>query len=286
MKSLSCLSFLMISYFGFSQSIIKGIVKDKSTQQAIPFASIGIAGTQEGTLSDQNGKFEFSSRHFTDADTLRISSIGYRNLALAGTELNKDAGKLFYLTPEEYGLTEVIVKPQNLAYMILGSANYSKNICTAFVGENNNWKGEQAAIRANNKEGLTVYIENFSFYIIKNSYTDSLQFRIMLYEVDAKGYPGKTFLKKPILFKTNIKQGEVQVDLKDYFITTTGDFFISLECLEEKMDAGKFCFAGSIKVPSFVKTSAFSNWIQVRGGGGDLNVKTSYVKEALPPKKK
>ena len=110
-------------------------------------------------------------------------------------------------------------------------------------------------------------------------YPDSLQFRLMLYTVDAKGYPGETFLKKPILFKTNVKQGEVQVDLKEYYLTATGDFFISLECLEEKMESSKFCFAGSIKVPSFVKTSAFAKWVRVKGGGGDFNVKVSYVKE-------
>ena len=100
----------------------------------------------------------------------------------------------------------------------------------------------------------------------------------MLYEVDEKGYPGKTFLKKPILFKTIAKEGEVLVNLKDHSISTTGDFFISLECLEEEMESAKFCFAGSIKVPSFFKTSAFSRWGKVKGGGGDFNVKVSYVK--------
>ncbi|HEX7414236.1 MAG TPA: hypothetical protein VF411_09340, partial [Bacteroidia bacterium] len=70
----------------------------------------------------------------------------------------------------------------------------------------------------------------------------------------------------------------VQVNLKDYLISTTRDFFISLECLEEKMESGKFCFAGSIKVPSFVKTSPFAKWVRVKGGGGDFNVKVSYVK--------
>lgn len=279
MKMFCCLScFLIINHFGFSQNSISGTIKNNSTQQSIPFVSIGVVGTLQGTLSDGNGNFELSIQHITDTDTVRISSIGYSNLSITGRELKKDSGKIFYLKSEVYDLTEIKVKPDNVGYKILGTGNYSKDVCTAFTGLNNNWKGEQAAIQANHKEGTTVYVESFNFYIIKNVYTDSLQFRIMLYKVDSKGYPGETFLKKPILFKTNVKQGIVQVDLKDYLISTTRDFFISLECLEEKMESGKFCFAGSIKVPSFVKISPFANWVRVKGGGGDFNVKVSYVK--------
>jgi len=175
-------------------------------------------------------------------------------------------------------LKEVEISAKNSGYTILGTGKYSTGICTAFAGENNNWKGEQAAIQANNKITTPVYIESFGFYIVKNTYPDSLQFRIMFYDIDEKGYPGKTFLKKPILFKTNVKQGEVKIDLKEYYIITTGDFFISLECLEEKMESTKFCFSGSIKVPSFCKTSAFGKWVRVKGGGGDFNVKVSFFK--------
>jgi len=279
MKSVGYLFyFLLISVFGFSQISINGIIKDNSTQQPIPFASIGLAGTQQGVLSDANGVFKLALQHIADTDSIKISSIGYNSISVAGSQLKKNQTNVFYLKAELYDLKEVEIKPQNLGYTILGTSKYSKSVCTAFVGENNNWQGEQAAIQANNKPGVTAYIESFSFYIIKNLYVDSLQFRIMLYDVNMKGYPGKTFLKKPILFKTNVKEGEVQIDLKDYFINTTGDFFISLECLEEKIESHKFCFAGSIKVPSFVKTSPFSKWIRVKGGGGDFNVKVSYLK--------
>ena len=263
----------------FSQALFSGTIKDSSTQQAIPFVSVGIAGTLEGVLSNADGKFELPIQHLTDKDTIRIATIGYNPLFIKGSEVKKNPRKVFYLKSTVYDLTEISVKPQNLGYKILGTAKYNKDVCTAFTGISNNWRGEQAAIQANNKEGATVYLESFSFYIIKNVYPDSLQFRLMLYTVDAKGYPGETFLKKPILFKTNVKQGEVQVDLKEYYLTATGDFFISLECLEEKMESSKFCFAGSIKVPSFVKTSAFAKWVRVKGGGGDFNVKVSYVKE-------
>ncbi len=276
MKILICLFFLVLYHFDFSQNVISGIIKDSHTQQAIPFASVGIVGTQYGTLGDENGKFELTLRSV--ADTIKITSIGYTKFFVAGTELKNKTDKTFYLKPEVYNLSEIKVTPENRIYKTFGTINYSKKVCTAFVGENNNWRGEQAAIQANNLDGKTVFLENFGFYIIKNEYTDSLQFRIMLYEVNEKGRPGETFLKKPILFKTNVKQGEVRIDLRDYFISTDKDFFISLECLEEKIESSKFCFAGSIKVPSFVKTTPFGKWTRVKGGGGDFNVKVNFAK--------
>ena len=265
-----------ISGFAYAQLSISGVVKDNSTQQGIPFASIGIVGTQAGTLTDGNGNFLLTIPHLTDS--IHISSIGYNGLSLSANELQSNPRHVFYLKPEAYKLNEVVVDAKNMMYKILGTSNYSKEICSAFIGENANWRGEQAAILVTKKDSTKVLLESFGFYVVKNNYTDSLQFRIMLYEVDEKGYPGNTFLKKPLLFKTNIKQGEVRVDIRDYYITHSTDFFISLECLEEKMEAHKFCFAGSIKVPSFVKTSAFAKWIRVRGGGADLNVKVSYAK--------
>jgi hypothetical protein len=175
-------------------------------------------------------------------------------------------------------LEEVVIKSTKVKRKVLGTSKYSTRNCSAFMGTDGNWKGEEAAIRANNEKGKYVFIENFNFYIIQNKYEDSLVFRLMLYSVTDKNLPGQTFLKKPIIFKTAIKQGVVNVDLKNYNITYNDDFFISLECLMDKMDQTKFCFAGSVKVPSYVKTSTFMNWYRVRGGGADLNVTVSYLK--------
>jgi hypothetical protein len=261
---------------GITQILLKGKIFDHSTSRPIPFVTIGIAGTQTGALSDENGYFEFTVQH--NSDSVRISAIGYRSASMGVSEFEKSGNRIIFLWPNIYDLGEVVVKPQNSDFKTLGNVKYNKGVCTAFIGENSNWRGEQAAIRLYNDGMKTLYFESFGFYIIKNEYADSLQFRLMLYEVDSTGFPGNTFLKKPIVFKTNIKQGEVRIDLRDYNISISHDFFVSLECLEEKMDAKKFCFAGSIKVPSFVKTSPYAKWIRVRGGGGDFNVKVSCQK--------
>lgn len=261
-----------------AQILLSGSVTELKSGLPIPFASIGISGKHYGTLSNDNGNFKLSLPYITDKDTLKISAIGYETVAFTKAEMKGFTNKIISLAPLTVDLSEVKVKPKSVKRKTLGIKNYSTRNCTAFMSEEGNWLGAQAAIKAGNKKGQSVYIEDFSFYIIKNTSSDSLKFRLMFYSVGPKGYPGKTFLKKPIVFKTNVKQGEVKIDLSNHYITTDDDFFISLECLEEQMDVKKFCFAGSIATPSYAKTSTFNYWKFVKGGGADLNVTVSYIK--------
>jgi len=258
-----------------AQVNIKANIKDKETQFAIPYASASIIGTSLGTLTNQLGELELQVASISVNDTLKISAIGYEDKKVIIKDITSYN---IYLTPIVYDLTEVKIKPKKVLYKHLGILDYDKTTCTSFMELGDNWMGKQAAILIENKQGITFYIESFGFYIIKNEYTDSLTFRLMLYELDENNMPGKTFLKQPIIFKTNAKNGEVRIDLKDKSISSSQHFFISLECLEKEMDGKKFCFDGDIKTPSYFKKSLTTKWGKVKGGGGAFNVKVSYRK--------
>lgn len=260
------------------QGIYHAKITDVSTKTGIPFASIGIKGKNIGTVANDKGDFELNILKCDEDDTLKVSAIGYKTKAFTISEARQGMSKVILLEPSVVKLDEVVVISKKVKRKVLGTSKYSTRNCSAFMGTDGNWKGEEAAIRANNEKGKYVFIEDFNFYIVQNKYEDSLVFRLMLYSVTSKNLPGETFLKKPIIFKTTVKSGIVHVDLKQYNITYNDDFFISLECLMDKMEQTKFCFAGSVKVPSYVKTSTFMNWYKVRGGGADLNVTVSYLK--------
>lgn len=269
---------LLFSSILRAQRPFNAIVIDESTKEGISFASVGIKGKNIGTVANEKGNFELNISRCDEDDSLKISAIGYKTKGFTVSEIRQLGGKIITLQPIAVKLDEVLITSKKVKRKVLGTAKYSTRNCSAFMGTDGNWKGEEAAIRANNEKGKYVYIEDFNFYIIQNKYEDSLVFRLMLYAVNYKNLPGETFLKKPIIFKTAVKQGVVHVDLKNHNITYNDDFFISLECLMDKMDQTKFCFAGSAKVPSYVKTSTFMNWYRVRGGGADLNVTVSYLK--------
>lgn len=268
---------LFCTLSGFSQTKIRGQITE-SSGQPIPFVSIGIIGKSIGTLSNENGNFEFIYEDQLKKDSLRIQAIGFKSLSFLVADFIKENNKKILLEALPAELEEVVIKSKKVKHTTLGNTNYTKNNCSGFVKNTNNWKGSEAAILAGNKVGRYVKLESFSFYIIQNKYPDSLQFRLMFYEASEKGYPRvKTILRKPVIFKIGLKQGEFVLDLTPYNISSSKDFFISLECLMDEMDISKFCYAGSYGTPSFVKSSAFERWTRVKGGGGDFNVKVSYV---------
>lgn len=286
------LIFLTISSAFFAQQKITGTIFDKSTKQPIPFVSIGIIGKSAGTLSNEQGFFDITFLENQKKDSLKISAIGYKPLVFLVSDFIKEVNKSIGLEALPTQLAEVIIRSKKAKYKILGTTKYTKNNCTGFADIEGNWKGSEAAILIKNKKNCQ--IENFSFFVIQNKYNDSLSFRLNLYSriSPPAGSPswfgedwvGPTILKKAIIFKVGVKQGEFTLPLAAYNIQTSDDFFVSLECLMDEMEITKFCYSGSTTVQSFFKVKAFAKWHKTSGsrgspggGGGDFNVKVSYT---------
>lgn len=268
---------LLISTAATSQTIVKGKVTENSGT-GIPYASIGIKGKTYGTVCDEEGNFELKINSFTDNDSLKISAIGFRQKTISMKTAKGYSGEKITLMPAAVQLNEIKIKPQKTVTKVLGNKHYNKNICLSFQGAENNWKGAEISIKANNRKGRLVFLENFNFYIVKNLYEDSLTFRLNFYKENQEGLPGENILRKPIVFKTKIKEGIVSVNLKNYLINADDDFFMSLECLEETIDKDKLCFSGSVSGPSFMKVATFMDWMKIPFGGIDFNVTVSYQK--------
>ena len=263
-----------------AQVSINGLVLDKSNKQALAYASIGIIGKPLGTISNEAGEFALTLSQKNNTDSLKIFSIGYLPKVVLVSEYITHPIKPIELEAAPVQLEEVVVHSKKVKFKKLGANTYSKNNCTGFADATNNWKGSEAAVLIRNSKN--VLIESFSFYVIQNKYSDSLLFRLMFYKKIKNDWVGPTFLKKPIIFKLGIKQGEFTLDLKEYNIRCNADFFVSLECLMDKMEITKFCYSGSIDIPSYYKVKAFSKWHSTTGtrnggGGADYNVKVSYA---------
>lgn len=77
---------LLLCLWGMSAAqaqtkIIKGIIRDQHSAEAVPFASVNWKASNAGILADSSGAFLF---HFTNwpADTLQITSVGYEDFKL------------------------------------------------------------------------------------------------------------------------------------------------------------------------------------------------------------
>lgn len=65
-----------------AQTTYRGTVRDKRTQEAIAFASVGLVLENTGTNADAQGAFTLASDRALPADTLVVSCVGFRTLKL------------------------------------------------------------------------------------------------------------------------------------------------------------------------------------------------------------
>ncbi|MBS1637873.1 MAG: carboxypeptidase-like regulatory domain-containing protein [Bacteroidetes bacterium] len=277
----TCCRILLLMCFtlwGHAQMTIRGVVTDKQSTLPVAYATVGIKDKPIGTVCDEKGVFELNIPAGTSNDSLKFSAIGYKSSGFAISHLSPAKPITIELKPEAVQLTTVNVKPGKSMQKILGVQKFNKTNCSAYGGEETNWKGQESAIMAHHSKGQTVYMEDFNFYIIKNTLNDSLTFRLNFYKARENGMPGDNLMNRSIVFKTAVKEGPVKVNLKDYFIHTDEDFFISLECLEDKINMKSFCFSGEVSEPSYVRVTKFMKWSRIRGGGLAFNVTVSYVK--------
>lgn len=83
LKKLSILFFVIIAFLitGQGQQVTKimGTIKDSNTKEPLPFVNVYIKGTNVGTITDINGKYQLETRE--KGDSIIISFIGYERAA-------------------------------------------------------------------------------------------------------------------------------------------------------------------------------------------------------------
>lgn len=103
--------------------ILSGIVLDKETSQPLPSATIRIAGTSKGTITNSSGQFRFS----LGSGTIRLvtSYLGYESDTIT-LELSKNEFYSIALKPNAIQLAGVTVTDEDPAYEIIRRAIESK----------------------------------------------------------------------------------------------------------------------------------------------------------------
>ncbi|MGB1241145.1 MAG: serine hydrolase [Chitinophagales bacterium] len=108
MNLLKIAPFLLFSISLFGQ-VINGSILDKSGSNPIPFANILVEGTQIGTTSNEEGRFELSISKLKDEFTLVISVIGYKTTQVSPSKIKDNATLLIHLEKSVIELEEVVV---------------------------------------------------------------------------------------------------------------------------------------------------------------------------------
>ncbi len=96
-----------------AQTIIKGIVTDSITKEALPFVSVKLKGTTVGVTTDNIGRF--SLKLPVGKHTLVVSSIAYCEKSIPLTD-PKLLNLKIQLNRSTYAMSEVVVRKRNLRY--------------------------------------------------------------------------------------------------------------------------------------------------------------------------
>ena len=96
------LSLCLVAY----NQIIKGTILDKNTKSPIAYATVYFNTTSVGSYTDEKGSFKLDIRNIISMP-LTISALGYYSINISDYSPDKDI--LVYLTPEVFGLKEVVV---------------------------------------------------------------------------------------------------------------------------------------------------------------------------------
>jgi len=90
-------------------NMISGHVLVKGSEENIPYATVLIVGSGQGTVSNEEGQFEFKNLP-AGKYTLRVSAVGYKTQEKA-IEVNKDFTAVvhFQMEEESFMTDEVVV---------------------------------------------------------------------------------------------------------------------------------------------------------------------------------
>ncbi len=103
----------------YAQTVIQGTVKDSITGELLPYVSLLIKGTTQGTVTNDDGKFHLSVSS-PNAQTISVSYLGYKEKQVTFIQGKSNTFNIL-LIPSSYQLSEVVIKPKKEKYKKKGN---------------------------------------------------------------------------------------------------------------------------------------------------------------------
>lgn len=264
---------LFISFSSIANAqLFDGIIKDAKTNEPLPYVNVGIIGKAEGTVTDAAGKYSLSLTNH-DADSLRVSMIGYRPQTFLVADFRKEYNsyKTIALQPDVREIKEVRVTNRKWKQSVLGNTSKSQSTNAGF---RSNLLGNEIGTIIKIKKSPT-YLKQFNASISGDVPGDSIKLRLNFYTVD-DGMPGRPIQHENIF--VTVKKGDksVNINLEPYFIVVEDKFFVSLEWIKNSPGHG-LMFSGSFLRGSIIsRETSQANWEKEGIAGIGFNVLVEY----------
>ena len=231
--------FLLFMLFGLagrpaSAQLISGTIRDAATQAALPYVNIGVVGKDLGTVSTEAGAYQLVFRETLANDTVRISSMGYQTRLLTLRTLLGQPN--IALASGSVALQEVQVRGRNVFRRALTLGNTSNSLTSNLNLNTKDLGAEIGTVISIKRHPTRVLSANFN---ISYNKVGPLTFRVNFYQLDARGRPTEVkLLAHDVLVTSDIKTGTISVDLTNERLVVEEDFFLALEWIKNKENAG------------------------------------------------
>src|SRR6478672_802814 len=124
MKKILAVVLFLIASVGFSQSkTITGIIKDITSSLPIESVSVGVANSNLGTISNEDGKFRITLPE--NSKTITFSHLYYKIESY--TVSPNDTEVEIFLTPKSFVLDEVVINHKPGKELLIDAVNASKD---------------------------------------------------------------------------------------------------------------------------------------------------------------
>lgn len=271
MKNLVLFTLFSIWVLFAHAQVVDGVVKDAKTNLPLPYVNVGIIDKGVGTVTDNAGRFRINLTGH-DADSLKLSMIGYKSLTyrVAGFIKDTEAHKILLLQPTVTQLKEVKVNNHKWKQVVLGNTSQSKSTNAGFT---DNKLGYEIGAIIKIKKSPT-FIKQFNANIA-SEVTDSVKLRLNFYSVK-DGMPDQLLQNENIFVTVKNGQQRINVNLEPYNIVADDKFYVSLEWIQNAEGHGVMFSASFLGGSIISRETSQAKWEKVGIAGIGFNVLAEY----------
>ncbi len=221
----------------YSQVNLKGKITD-SKGNPLPYASIGIPGTEYGAISEENGDFILYIKKPDDSFEVYFAALGFETRKKTLSSIDYSQPILIQLSPKEITLQEVTVTDEKLKPRSIEIGNGKSFLPRGMLAYDTLSGGSAMAILIDPSESEDLNFMTGASLRIAISKLPQFKVRFRMMDVDESNNrkPGKDLLNENIIIKSEIRKGWLDFDLRPYALDPKEPFYMVFEWILDLKD--------------------------------------------------
>tara|TARA_R110002073_G_scaffold279026_1_gene442970 strand:- start:230285 stop:231097 length:813 start_codon:yes stop_codon:yes gene_type:complete len=245
---------------------IKGICIDAYSKEPIPYVNISLKDSDYGTVTNLKGIFSLNGQKIKKTDSLIVSHLNYKTQRVG---VQNNGLETIELIPKERMLKEVIVsnKLKAIVEKIVGTKNATKKVTLSFVSDN---LGTEVGKLIEVEKNQTFELKKLFFNVARLGFKEAT-FRINFYQLENQNLINKNNSNTKEIITKVTKEGPVEIDLDDAYLSFKSDFLVTIEWIDYMIDTdiaidNRKIFIASAKRsgPFIVRPTVNSPWNTVK----------------------